>query len=157
MCLGMLRPTRSARRVSRGRTKLFSAAPPSFLTPWEKITGGSVYLSAEGSIYLSAIADDEFQQQLGSIHTGIGFIEFGNRGDVSGPVSVFHRLHDPQRNLDILVDQADAAGIEQRVTKPHLAAAQVRGHCVINTPPLNLESLRAWRSVSPMNACSSRL
>jgi hypothetical protein len=52
MCLGMLRPTRSARRVSRGRTKLFSAARRLPYLLGTKIVGG-VSLSEQRGVNLS--------------------------------------------------------------------------------------------------------
>ena len=51
MCLGMLRPTRSARRVSRGRTKLFSAVLRLPLLLGNEMLGGSAYLSRGGVNY----------------------------------------------------------------------------------------------------------
>ena len=44
MCLGMLRPTRSARRVSRGRTRLFSAARRLPFLLGKKITSGGQFI-----------------------------------------------------------------------------------------------------------------
>jgi hypothetical protein len=82
--------------------------------------------------------DHVFQDEIRSVKAGSGFVA-GDKGcgNIPAPVGIGYGVDGAKRNLDTTVQEADTAGIKQRIAEPNLAASQVRGHFVENATPLD--------------------
>src|SRR6266487_4978537 len=82
--------------------------------------------------------DHVFQDEIRSVESGFWFfVADGGCGNIPGAMGVCDWVDHTQGDLDVGIEETDAAGIEQGVAETDLLASQVGWHLVEDPTPLN--------------------